>query len=264
MIMKVRLSYLLLFGIVPCFLLGGCASRIVNIPTHTYCYEKQDSFSIEKHSINLDSLNVLFISLVDDSTVTRLDSLYDILLDKRASGVCIKDIRSSSGMKTVSREGELRNQFLNLSYLKVVHGLQKITDVFVLNQKSAKITRNRMDSLIQKYDIDVVIAADMIIYDTKQEVVESSHPVDSYVISHARLSHSTSYNDRSDNICIQYKSAWRLLWLDKSTKKVQRKQEIVQTGQYWDTNNISKGITLMEGVFACALKVADDFVSIFK
>lgn len=261
MIMKVHLS---LFGIVMCFLLGSCSSRIVNIPTRTYCYEKQDSFSIENRSINLDSLNVLFISLVDDSTVTRLDSLYDILLDKNTSGARIKDIHSSSGMEVVSRKGELQNQFLNLSCLKVVHGLQEITNVFVLNHKNAGISRNRMDSIIQKFDIDILVAADMIVYDTKQEVVESSHPVDPYVISHARLSHSTSYDDRSDHICIQYKSAWILLWLDKSTKKIQRKQEIVQTGQYRDTNNISKGVTLMEGVFACALKVADDFLSIFR
>lgn len=262
--MKIQLLNSLLLRIGLCFFISACTSRIVNIPTCAYCYdENQDSSVIENHSISLDSLRILFISLTDDSTTTQIDSLFDnAILTRKRSGVRVMDSHAtSSGMETASIEGTLQNQFLNLSYLRVIRKLQEITDIFILNKKSGKIGRNQLDSIIRQLDIDFIITANTIIYNTKEEVTHSSHPVDPYVISYAQVSYATSNNNWSGQMCIQYKSKWDLLWLEKETKKVKKKIQIVQTGQYWDS---AKGKMFMEGIFACALKASDDFVNLFK
>lgn len=244
--------------------LSGCASRITNVPTRTYAYEQQDSSALKEKSIHLDSQRILLIAQTEDATITQTDSLYSTLLNVKSSGVKMQGIRqSTTGMETASITGTVHNQFQNLLHQKIVQKLQNTTDVFVLQNSSGEISRNLLDSITQKFDIDLIINANGITYQVEEEITDGGQPSDLYKLSHVALSHYT-HSGSSKSIRVWYESEWELLWLDKSTKKVQKEQRIVQTGMHWDRANYNKGVTLMEEILACALKAADDFTALFK
>ena len=58
---------------------------------------------------------------------------------------------------------------------------------------------------------------------------------------------------------VDYESVWDLYWMDG--ERVEQHRAVRQRGAYWITSGRGEAL---EGVLACALKVSDDFVSLFR
>ena len=58
---------------------------------------------------------------------------------------------------------------------------------------------------------------------------------------------------------VDYESVWDLYWMDG--ERVEQHRAVRQQASYWITSGRGEAL---EGVLACALKVSDDFVSLFR
>lgn len=251
----------IILSIISIGLFMGCVSRKNIISTSFYQVEKSDTVKIDSHSITLDSMRVLIVSM-QDTVVKGLDVNQQEKMTVEYDSPYNRRNRYDSNQANYSfsrKQGSVEHQFFNnIMAHRVTGALKDKTPSALVESRRKAIDRQDVEDINKQFNARLIIVIRDISFTfvSKDEFSSYQSPSD---FPHTYFWSSNNVS-RSHGTTVWYQSAWDLYWLDASGYQVLRKQTIVQTGRYYAGDEGEP----LEKVLSCALKAGDDFISLFK
>ncbi|WP_125041800.1 hypothetical protein [Bacteroides faecalis] len=239
----------------------GCASKKYSVFTSFYQVEKTDSVRIDSHSIDLDSMRVLIVSMQD--TIAKdlnISQQKKTTVEYESPYNRYKRYNPNQANYSFSRwQGSVEYQFFNnIIARRVTELLKSKTPTALVESKRKIFDEQEVEDINKRFNAGLVAVIRDInfTFDSKNEFSSYKSP--------PAFPHTYSWGgdnvSQSQGTMVCYQSVWDLFWLDTSGYQVLRKQTIVQTGGYYAGDDGEP----LEKVLSCALKAGDDFINLFK
>lgn len=242
----------------------SCTSNRSWVATSFYQLQGNDSVAMEKYSLPADSLQILLVKMsVDDTPL-----MDDFDFDRRGgyisttTGKCSQSQpMSGTDMSHSKIMGTVRNQWLNEMVLSRMFTRLKeipVKRVKLISPPQETIDRSHLDSLLKRHTANRVVTVDSIVFLVNQERLSSTYHTDG-LVPLPPGGGMTSHHMFSSSSVVNYRLYLTLFDINESTREIEKRSRLLQTGNYKDYGNGSP----MEMVTRCALKAGDDFALLF-
>ncbi len=213
------------FLLIVTLLLTGCVTKRDRLTPSFYEAKRTDTVWVDYHSIELDSTPILIVSLKD--SVNEWDVDVDEPKTWRMSYIDETFVSEYQYWDTYIN-GRFFNHIVNL---RTAESLKPMTTVTLAESEKESITPKKVEEINRRVNAKLVI------------VLRDAN-------FHLNSLHTS---------IVYYRTVWDLYWFDEGCVTDQR--TIVQKSAYWMGYNRKPPL---ESVLACALKVSDDFISLFR
>ena len=215
--------------------LAGCGTVADKLTPRFYDVTQQDdSTRLYPGSIELAGVPVLVVSLAND--VPGWDVQMEAPRIARLS-----DIRDKVALEAIYWDMYMQGGFFDrIVSLRTAESLRRMTAATLVECDSTSIGTAELGRMNRaaRARLAVVLRG---------------------VNFHYDRSSGGRYSGNTWQQLVHYRSVWDLCWMDG--ERVESRRTVVQNSSYWITTGRGEPL---EGVLACALKVSDDFVSLFR
>lgn len=251
----------ILFATSIIFLLAGCKTTKYRLTPCFYEVKQSDSVWVDQHSIRLyNNTRTLVVTLSD--TMSHIPQVDDAntptkhLAGSAGSGIGYTN-DYSGGYLSYEWKENINDLFFNsIVARRVTENLSRTVPTTLIESKRSITDKRGIEAISQPYDAQLVIVLRDIKFHfkSKGESVHHSLPP----LSQDGISPSSIDVDMGATM-VYYQSVWDLYWIEDS--RVISQRSIILQSSHWVKKRMSSPL---ESVFGCALKVGDDFVSLFK
>lgn len=254
----------ILFATSIIFLLAGCKTTKYRLTPCFYEVKQSDSVWVDQHSIRLYNNTRTLV-------VTLSDTMGDIpQTDDANTSVTHENESANSGGYLQNSDGKYSSIYSRYEWNKDINDLffnsivaRRATENLnrtaptTLTESEIPITNKKeIETISQPYDAQLVIVLRDIKFRFRSKGESSRYWLP---VQDAAGMTPTDISVNVGATMVYYQSVWDLYWMEDS--RVTSQRSIILQSSHW----VKKGTpSPLEGVFGCALKVGDDFVSLFK
>lgn len=247
-------------------LLTGCKTTKYRLTPSFYEVKQSDSVWVDQHSIRLyNNTRTLIVTLSDTmSSIPRIDDTHTPV--RHAAGSARSGSRShynssgyySSGYSRYEWKENVNDLFFNsIVARKATENLNHTAPTTLIESKERITGKREVEAISQPYDAQLVIVLRDIKFRFKSQSEHARYEMPPLLLDGMSPSVIVSFGDAT---MVYYQSVWDFYWIESS--KVTSQRSIILQGSHWVKKRDTP--SPVESVFACALKVGDDFTYLFK
>lgn len=242
-------------------LLAGCKTTKYRLTPSFYEVKQSDSVWVDPHSIQLyNDTRTLIVTLSD--TMSHMPQVNDAnaptshMAGSAGSGVGYANDYSSAYLSHEWKENINDLFFNSIVARRATENLSRTVPTILIESKRRFIDKKEVEAISQPYDAQLVIVLRDIKFRFKSKGESVHHNLPPLLQDGISPS---SFSVNLGATMVYYQSVWDFYWMKDSQVTSQR--SIILQSSHW----VKKGTSSpLESVFGCALKVGDDFISLFK
>lgn len=243
---------LITFLLIVTLLLAGCVTKRDRLTPSFYEAKRTDTVWVDYHSIELDGTRTLIVNLKDTA-----DNL-DIAIGEPTT-YSTEGTNTRIGYSYYRWQENISDRFFNeIVNIRTLESLKRMTAVTAAESEKETISTKDIEEMGRQADAELIIVLRNISFSYDYKYDYSLH-TDTPYLSFSGFWKPSHTGISANSAMVYYRSVWDLYWLDKG--HVTNQRTIVQKSAYWMGFD-DKGP--LESVLSCALKVSDDFISLFK